>query len=171
MLDTTRTARQTPATAAPHPTPLATHPLARRGVLVVLGSVVANSLILIVGKHAVAVSPTFKPLQAGPVVFFSAAGALGALGVFVAIQRRARRPIRVYRALALVVLALSCIPTLSLLQAPPSGASAQRAALAASRPEVVLLLLMHLATAALCVTVLTVRQGSPAHQVKNGRTR
>jgi len=140
----------------PSETPL-TPDLTRRGVLVVLSSVVANSLIRGVGEHVITVSPDFKPLQAGPVVFFSVLGTLGAIGAFMVIRRRARHPIRAFRALALVVLALSCVPDLALLQAPPAGASSQQLALAASRPEVVILLLMHLATAALCVGLLTIR--------------
>jgi len=113
--------------------------------------VASNVLIRAVAVRLVTVSPAFKPLQAGPVVFFSVVGVLGAVAAFATLRRLTRQPVRVYRASAVLVLALSVLPVLGLRHV--SLAAARQGLGPASGPEVIILLVMHLATAAFCVSL------------------
>ncbi len=131
-----------------------THSLWRTGVIALPAAGAANLLVRAIGVRVFSVSPDFKPLQVGPVIFFTLVGIVGAVTVFAVVARLTRRPVGVYRALALAVLALSFLPDLSLLSIPPS-AEGQMAGMAATGPEVAILLLMHVVTAGVCVGLLT----------------
>ena len=54
-----------------------------------------------------------------PVIGFTVVGVLGAVIVFALVARFARRPVRLFRRIALVVLLLSLVPDLSLLTSSP----------------------------------------------------
>ncbi len=127
-------------------------------LLTVVAVVAVNVLIRAVAVRLVAVSPAFKPLQGGPVVFFSVLGALGAAAAFAALRRLTRQPVRAYRACALLVLALSVLPVLGLRHVSP--AAAQQGLGPASGPEVLILLVMHVATAVLCLSLVPPRTGT-----------
>src|SRR5918998_6224770 len=106
------------------------------GPLAVLASVIANVLVSITAVALVGISPEFEPLHLRPVIGFTAVGVLGAVIVFALVARFSRRPVRLFRRIALVVLLLSFLPDLSLLliASPYAGTTAQ---------SVVVLMLMH----------------------------
>ena len=116
--------------------------LLRRGLLAAVLAAVANALVLVIASSlfGAVVVPPDETLTLGPVVVASAIGAVGAAVVFGAIGRFSRRPIRVFRVIALVVLLLSLVPI------PLQGIAGASAAA---------LILMHVAAAAVVVGLLT----------------
>ena len=103
---------------------------------------VANALVLVGASFlfGTVVVPPDEVLTLGPVVIASAIGAVGAAVVFGIIGRFSRRPVRVFRVIALVVLLLSLVPIpLQGVAWPSAGALA----------------LMHVVAAAVVVGVLT----------------
>ena len=103
---------------------------------------VANALVLVGASFlfGAVVVPPDEVLTLGPVVVASAIGAVGAAVVFGIIGRFSRRPVRVFRVTALVVLLLSLVPIpLQGVAWPSAGALA----------------LMHVAAAVVVVGVLT----------------
>ena len=102
----------------------------------------ANALVLVIWSSlfGAVVVPPDEVLTLGPVVAASAIGAIGAAVVFGIIGRFSRRPVRVFRITALVVLLLSLVPIpLQGVAGPSAGA----------------LILMHVMAAAIVVGVLT----------------
>jgi hypothetical protein len=88
------------------------------------------------------IPPDFQPLTLGPVIVSSIVGALGATIVFAVLGRFARRPIRLFRIIAVVVLLLSFLnPVVAL-----SDASLQM---------ILTLEFMHAVVAAISVGLLT----------------
>lgn len=116
--------------------------LLRRGLLAAVLAAVASALVLVVWSSlfGAVVVPPDEVLTLGPVVAASAIGAVGAAVVLGVIGRFSRRPIRVFRVTALVVLLLSLVPIpLQGVAGPSAGA----------------LILMHVVAAATVVGVLT----------------
>ena len=117
------------------------------GPLAVLASVIANVLVSITAVALVGISPEFEPLYLRPVIGFTAVGVLGAVIVFALVARFSRRPVRLFRRIALVVLLLSFVPDLSLLNASPyAGTTVQ---------SVIALMLMHVVACLISVSLLT----------------
>ena len=109
--------------------------LLRRGLLAAVLATVTNALLLMIASSlfGAVVVPPGEALSLGPVVVASAIGAIGAAVVFGVIGRFSRRPIRVFRATALVVLLLSLAPIpLQGVAGPSAGALALMHALAAA---------------------------------------
>ncbi|WP_410765630.1 DUF6069 family protein [Haloferax sp. DFSO60] len=128
-------------------TPTATLPratLARRGLLAVTLSVIANALVLALVLASGAVQP-FPPLSYPPVILFSALGALGAALVYGVLSTRVENPDRTFTQVAIAVLVLSFIPDIGLLFGDPL----------ATIPGVVVLMAMHTIVAGICVGTLT----------------
>ena len=102
--------------------------LLRRGLLAAVLATVTNALVLMIALSLFgAVVPPGEVLSLGPVVVASAIGVFGVIGRF------SRRPIRVFRATALVVLLLSLAPIpLQGVAGPSAGALALMHALAAA---------------------------------------
>ena len=116
--------------------------LLRRGIVAAVLAAVANALVLVGASFlfGAVVVPPDEVLTLGPVVIASAIGAVGAAVVFGIIGRFSRRPVRVFRVIALVVLLLSLVPIpLQGVAWPSAGALA----------------LMHVVAAAVVVGVLT----------------
>ncbi len=93
------------------------------------------------------------PLGVGPTVLFTIVGLVGAVVVFGLILRFARRPARLFRGVALVVLVISLVPdALMLFSGSMPGVTVAGA---------VTLMLKHVASWAVAVGVLTtlVREG------------
>ena len=114
----------------------------RRGLLAGAFAAAVNALVLVIWSSlfGAVVVPPDETLTLGPVVAASAIGAIGAAVVFVIIGRFSRRPVRVFRITALVVLLLSLVPIpLQGVAGPSAGALA----------------LMHVLAAAIAVGVLT----------------
>ena len=89
--------------------------LARVGGLAVAFAIVVNVLIRTVAVSVLGLGEGFLPLGVGPTVFFTVVGMAGAVVVFGLVVRFAKRPVRVFRRVALVVLLVSLVPDLLLL--------------------------------------------------------
>lgn len=85
------------------------------GPLTIIAAVVANQIVHFLAIALFNISPEFPPLQPGPPIAFTIMGVLGAVIVFAIIGRLSRRPIGLFRRIALVVLVLSFIPDIALL--------------------------------------------------------
>lgn len=89
--------------------------LARVGALAVGLAVVVNVVIRTVAVSLLGIGEGFLPLGVGPTVFFTVAGMVGAVVVFGVMLRFARRPVRLFRTVALVVLVVSLVPDVLML--------------------------------------------------------
>jgi hypothetical protein len=116
--------------------------LLRRGLVAAVLAAVANALVLVIASSlfGAVVVPPGETLTLGPVIAASAIGAVGAAVVLGIIGRFSRRPIPVFRVIALVVLLLSLVPI------PLQGVAG---------PSAGVLALMHVLAAAIVVGVLT----------------
>ncbi|HLY32215.1 MAG TPA: DUF6069 family protein [Ktedonobacterales bacterium] len=115
------------------------------GALTILAAVVMNTLITLVAHAVFTVAPTFVPLQFTSVIPATGVAVTGAILVFALINRWSLQPVRLFRRIALGVLLVSIIPGLLL---PFIGLFP-----GTTLPEVGALLLMHLATALLCINL------------------
>ena len=114
-----------------------------RGATATVGAVAVNvAIVLLAGLAGVA--PGFRALTVPPVAFLSAAGAVGALVVYLLIRRRSRHPARTFRRVAIGALLLSFVPDLGLLVADD----------AATPLGVALLMAMHVTVAAICIVLI-----------------
>ena len=121
--------------------------LARVGVITVALASVVNVLIRTVAVSVLGIGDGFLPLGVGPTVFFTVVGMTGAVVVFGLMARFLRRPARMFRRVALVVLLISLVPDLLLLL---SGSMPGTTAAA-----VLTLMVEHVASWAVAVGVLT----------------
>ena len=78
-------------------------------------AIVVNVVIRTVAVSVLGLGEGFLPLGVGPTVFFTVVGMAGAVVVFGLVVRFAKRPVRVFRRVALVVLLVSLVPDLLLL--------------------------------------------------------
>lgn len=117
--------------------------LAVRGGIALALSVIANAGVLLV-VQALEIAPDFEALTFPPVLFLSAAGAVGAVVVYWVLDRRVDRPARTFRRIAAAVLVASFVPDLALLAVDE----------AATVPGVIALVAMHVVVAAIAVGVL-----------------
>jgi hypothetical protein len=116
------------------------------GLLTTIVSVLVNFVIALITRTLTTVSPAFIPLQTFAFVMWTVIGCVGAIIVFALLARLTQRPIRNFQITALVVLLVSLIPDLML------GASHLYPT---TTPLTVgALILMHIATALVCVGLL-----------------
>jgi hypothetical protein len=85
------------------------------GPLAIVASVIANQIVQFIALALLNISPDFPPLMIGPPIMFTIIGVLGAVIVYAIIGRLSRRPIRLFRVIALIALVLSFIPDIGLL--------------------------------------------------------
>jgi hypothetical protein len=83
--------------------------------LAIVVSVIATQLVRLLFVALFDISPEFMPLQFGPPLAFTIMGVLGAVIVFAAVGRLSRRPIQLFRTIAVIVLVLSFLPDIGLL--------------------------------------------------------
>ncbi len=125
--------------------------LARVGALTVALAVVVNVVIRTVAVSVLGIGEGFEPLGVGPTVFFTVVGMAGAVVVFGLILRFARRPVRLFRRVALAVLLVSLVPdVLMLFSGSMPGATVA---------GVLTLIVEHVASWAVAVGVLTTLVG------------
>jgi hypothetical protein len=115
------------------------------GLLTLLAAVVINTVIALAAHTLFTVAPTFVPLQVASVIPATAVAVTGALLVLALLSRRSQRPVRLFRRIALLVLLVSIIPDLLL---PVVGLYP-----GTTLPEVGIVMLMHLATALLSISM------------------
>lgn len=114
-----------------------------RGLMAVVLAVVVNVIIVFV-SGSLNIAPGFQPLSVPPVVFLTAAGAVGATVVYGLLGRFVDDVNRAFVRIAGVVLLLSFVPDIGLLNADP----------AATVPGVVVLMVMHVIVAGVSVGAL-----------------
>ena len=121
--------------------------LARVGAVAVAAAVVVNVLIRTVAVALFGIGEGFEPLGLGATVVFTLVGMTGAVVVFGLILRFFRRPVRLFRRVALVVLLVSLVPDVLMLflDSVPGATVA----------GVVTLMVEHVASWAVAVGVLT----------------
>jgi hypothetical protein len=117
------------------------------GLLVIVVATVVNIVLALGATALIPGLAAFSPLGVGPIGFFTFVGALGAVIVFALLGRFARRPVRLFRIVAITVLVLSLIPDILMLSQPlfPSTTPA----------SVTVLMCLHVVVAAICVGMLT----------------
>jgi hypothetical protein len=118
---------------------------------------VANLGVWLLTEALFAPPAGFLPMEPGPVVTFTVAGLLAASLVFAALARFTRRPVTLFRRIALVALVLSVVPNVLLLF-DSSGAMFTEM----SVPGVYALMVMHVVAAAVAVWALTTLTREPA---------
>ncbi|HLZ63044.1 MAG TPA: DUF6069 family protein [Ktedonosporobacter sp.] len=109
------------------------------GLFAIIASVIVTAVIAIAARSLLLIHASTTQR----VGVFTVIGALGAVLVFALVARFSRRPIRLFRIIATVVLVLTFIPDLALFSFLGGAAS------------VTVLLLMHVATYLICVGMLT----------------
>jgi hypothetical protein len=116
------------------------------GLLTIIVSALINFMIALITQTLTTVSPAFTPLQAPVFVTWTVIGCVGAIIVFALLARLTRRPIRNFQITALVVLLISLIPDfmVGVLRPFPTTTPLTVGAL----------MLMHIATALVCVGLL-----------------
>jgi hypothetical protein len=117
------------------------------GPLTIVAAVVANVIIRLLALALLPISPAFPPLQPAQPIFFTVIGVLGAAIVFAIVGRFARRPIRLFRIIALIALLISFLPDIGLLASNMMPGT--------SALSVGVLMLMHIVAFAISVGMLT----------------
>lgn len=118
--------------------------LARRGAVALVAALAVNWVVTF-AAIAAAVAPTLDAMNYGPVGLFTTLGVVGATVTYGVLARVVDDPDRTFAVVAAVVLVASLIPDFTVVPAEPGGSLAAGAVLAT----------MHVATAAICVAVLT----------------
>lgn len=90
------------------------------GPLTIAAAVIAVLIVRSLAVALLAPASEFMPLWWGPPIVFTVVGVLGAVLVFAAVGRWARRPIWLFQIIAAVVLVISFIPDIMLLLANPA---------------------------------------------------
>lgn len=116
------------------------------GPLAIVAAVVANLIVRAVAVAALRPDPRFMPLSLVMPIVFTTIGVLGATIVYAVVGRFSRRPVTLFRQIALVTLVVSLIPDLLLLGGGMPGAS-----IATVAP----LIAMHVVAWAIAVRLLT----------------
>ena len=116
------------------------------GPFAIVAAVVVNVVIRSVSVASFGLAD-FPPLALGPTILFTVFGVLGAVVVFALVARFARRPIRLFRRIALVALLVTLVPDVLLLVVPTIPGT--------TLPGVLTLMTEHVAAWAVSVGVLT----------------
>ncbi len=116
------------------------------GPLIIVVAVLANLLVRAISLALFEVAPEFEPFQIPRMAFLTAVGVGLAVVVFAVVARRAQRPLRTFRIIAIIALLLSFIPDIGLLVTDfVPGTTA---------PAVATLMVMHVVSAAIAVFML-----------------
>jgi hypothetical protein len=117
------------------------------GFVTIIATLVVNFLIASIAKGLFPIANTFIPLQPMGFISFTIIGVLAAIIVFALIGRFARRPISTFERTAWIVLTVSLIPDVLVWFTKPYPGT--------TLPGVVALMVMHIATATICINLLT----------------
>lgn len=117
------------------------------GPLAIVVSIVANLIVRVIAVSVLGVSEEFPPLGWAPPIMFTIIGVLGATIVFAIVARASKRPVALFRTIALVVLVISLVPDILLWTSNAMPGTSLAAVLA--------LMLMHVITWAITITLLT----------------
>jgi hypothetical protein len=117
----------------------------RAGVLTALASIAVVQLIRIAAVAILHPSARFAPLTVFPPIFDIGIGVAGAVFVFLQIAENGARPISTFRKIAAGVLLVSFAPDIAIPMRHIPGAG---------WPEAFVLMSMHVAVWAICITML-----------------
>ena len=122
----------------------------RAGLATLAGAIGANLVLWVIAQAMLSIPPEFAPLAtpAAPIIF-TTLGVVGATLVLALIARFARRPITVFRIVAVVVLVLSLLPNIGMMLDPSTSQFP-----GATTASAFLLSLMHLPPAILSIWLL-----------------
>ena len=141
-----RTSRFTRTGPAPHAVPPALRRVAAAGLAAAAVSLAADLVLVAVGRAAFTVPASFGKFAFGTYALLTVLGVAGATGAWALVTRLSSRPKWLLTRLAALVTALFLIPDFLLLGTPGNPAG-----------PVVILMLMHLAIAAITyVALLTI---------------
>jgi hypothetical protein len=134
-------------------------PLTRRALLIAWAlavglAIVANWIIRAVAVPLFDLDTRFSPLGWGPIAFFTFLFITIGAGVYALIARRSNRPAQVFRIVALVGLLVSIVPNIGLLVSPPDAEQFE----GVSNAAVLVLIVMHIASAAITIWAFTGRR-------------
>jgi hypothetical protein len=131
------------------------------GFLIALAAIIMNVLIALGARALFPVAPTFQPLQPESFIPSTVIGVAGAVIVFALLVRWAKQPVPMFQRIAVVVLLVSLLPDLLLpfIRLFPGT----------TFPEVGALLLMHVATGLLCLSMLPRVSRENHMEMYNGR--
>ena len=120
--------------------------VARLGFATVVAATVANTLLYFLGNAFVAYDPRFLPLAnvSGEIVFTLPA-AIGAVLLYAALLRFARKPARTFTIIAAIVFVVTLIPDFTYIPTVPGATTGQTA----------ILVTMHIVAASVIVRMLT----------------
>jgi len=125
-----------------------THPLWKTALLGGALAIVANLILLFIGRPLTGAPATFMTLSVGPIVIWTVLGSIGATVTYALTRAFSKNPERLFVTIALAVLVLSFIPDL-LIHGMTTGPFA-----GATWGAVILLMLMHVAAAVALVVTL-----------------
>jgi uncharacterized protein DUF6069 len=119
---------------------------ARFGLATVVAATAANTLVYVVGSALVAYDPRFLPLaNVSGAILFTLPAAIGAVLVYAALLRFARKPARTFAIISAVVFVLATIPDFAYIPSVPGATAGQTA----------VLVVMHIVAAGVIVGMLT----------------
>lgn len=116
------------------------------GLATVIAATVANVLVYYLGAATIGYDPSFVILQnAGGAIFFTIPAAIIAVALYAVLLRTTKRPERTFTIISAVVLVLSIVPDITYIPTVEGSTNGQTA----------VLILMHIAAAAVIVGMLT----------------
>jgi hypothetical protein len=117
------------------------------GPLAIVAAIAANALLRQIAVAALRPDERFMPLTPAMPIVFTLIGGLGAVIVFALVGRFARRPITLFRRIALVTLLVSLVPDILMLATGFNPGT--------TAANVAVLILMHMVAWAILVGMLT----------------
>jgi hypothetical protein len=121
---------------------------ARVGLVTVAAAVLANVLVYFLGDVLIGYDPDFVVLaNVSGVAIFTLLAAIGAVLIYGGLLRYTRNPVRVFKAVAAVVFVVTTIPDVTYIPTVEGSSNGQTA----------ILVLTHIAAAAVIVRLLTTR--------------
>ena len=138
----------------------------RVGPLAIAIAIVGNLLLWLLAEALFPIPAEFLPLDPVPIIMFTVLGVGAATLVFALLARFTRRPVTIFRWVALVALLLSLVPNVQLLLDSSGATGVPFPASAMSVPGMWTLILMHVLSAAVAVWALTTLTREPVEQVE-----
>ncbi|HEU5098448.1 MAG TPA: DUF6069 family protein [Roseiflexaceae bacterium] len=117
------------------------------GPLAIIAAAIANVLIQQIAVAVLRPNPQFLPLTPGATIFFTVVGVLGAVIVYGLVGRFSRRPVWLFKRIALVALIISFIPDIVMLITGFNPGT--------TAANVAVLIVMHIVAWAIAVGILT----------------
>jgi hypothetical protein len=133
------------------------------GPLAVVAAVLANAIVGALALRLLGISPRFLPLAGAQFIFLTVVGTGAGVIVFAVVSRLSKRPIRLFRLIAIIALLLSFAPDLALLAGGGGGGAGPRAMPmeGVNLISVGTLMFMHIVAAVVSVGLMTTLAREP----------